>query len=67
MAAIHRQLNRAQAKLPKPELIKIAEPEPITYVVGQTVKYRSQRGTVVSVGAKDAMIEVEGCVVPVSS
>ncbi|MGD9655978.1 MAG: MutS2/Smr-associated SH3 domain-containing protein, partial [Sulfuricurvum sp.] len=60
MAAIHRQLNKAQAKLPKPEPIKIAEPEPITYVVGQTVKYRTQRGTVVSVGAKDAMIEVEG-------
>jgi len=60
MAAIHRQLNKAQAKLPKAEPIKIAEPEPIKYEVGQTVKYRTQRGTVVSVGAKDAMIEVEG-------
>jgi DNA mismatch repair protein MutS2 len=59
-AAIHRQLNRAQAKLPKVEVPKIAEPEPVTYEVGQTVKYRSQRGTIVSVGAKDAMIEVEG-------
>lgn len=59
-AAIHRQLNRAQAKLPKVEVPKIAEPEKIVYEVGQTVKYRSQRGTVVSVGAKDAMIEVEG-------
>ncbi|MDD3598399.1 Smr/MutS family protein, partial [Sulfuricurvum sp.] len=60
MAAIHRQLNKAQAKLPKAEPIKIAEPEPIKYEVGQAVKYRTQRGTVVSVGAKDAMIEVEG-------
>lgn len=59
-AAIHRQLNRAQAKLPKVEVPKIAEPEKITYEVGQAVKYRTQRGTVVSVGAKDAMIEVEG-------
>lgn len=59
-AAIHRQLNRAQAKLPKVEVPKIAEPEPIVYEVGQAVKYRNQRGTVVSVGAKDAMIEVEG-------
>src|SRR3989338_3702198 len=60
MAAIHRQLNKAQAKLPKVEPIKIAEPEQIKYEVGQTVKYRTQRGSVVSVGAKDAMIEVEG-------
>ncbi|MDP3465201.1 MAG: endonuclease MutS2, partial [Sulfuricurvum sp.] len=60
MAAIHRQLNKAQAKLPKVEPIKIAEPEPIVYTVGQLVKYRAQRGTVVSLGNKDAMIEVEG-------
>ncbi len=59
-ASIHRQLNRAQAKLPKVEVPKIAEPEPIHFEVGQAVKYRTQRGTVVSVGAKDAMIEVEG-------
>jgi len=60
MAAIHRQLNKAQAKLPKVEPIKIAEPEPIVYTVGQLVKYRAQRGTIVSLGNKDAMIEVEG-------
>ncbi len=60
MAAIHRQLNKAQAKLPKAEPIKIAEPEPIKYEVGQAVKYRAQRGTIVSLGNKDAMIEVEG-------
>jgi len=59
-AAIHRQLNKAQAKLPQVETPKIVEAEPIRYEVGQTVKYRNQRGTIVSLGAKDAMIEVEG-------
>lgn len=60
MAAIHRQLNKAQAKLPKVEVPKIADAEPISYEVGQAVKYRHQRGTIVSLGAKEAMIEVEG-------
>lgn len=59
-AAIHRQLNRAQAKIPKVEVPLAAEPEKIAFEVGQAVKYRTQRGTVVSLGAKDAMIEVEG-------
>jgi DNA mismatch repair protein MutS2 len=60
MAAIHRQLNKAASMIPKNEPLKITQPEPIVFIVGQTVKYRSQRGTIVSVGAKDAMIEVEG-------
>ncbi len=60
MAAIHRQLNKAQAKLPKVEVPKIADAEPISYEVGQAVKYRHQRGTIVSLGVKEAMIEVEG-------
>ncbi|MBD3799529.1 endonuclease MutS2, partial [Sulfuricurvum sp.] len=60
IASIHRQLNKAKAKLQKIEVLKIAESEPIKYAIGQTVKYRSQRGTVVGVGAKDVMIEVEG-------
>jgi len=59
-AAIHRELNRAQAKLPKVEVPKIAHSEPRTYVVGQAIKYRSQRGTIASLTAKEAMIEVEG-------
>ena len=59
-AAIHRQLNKAQSRLPKVEVPKIAEPEQVSFEVGQTVKYRTQRGTIVSLGAKDAMIEVEG-------
>jgi len=60
MAAIHRQLNKATALIPKNPAPKITEPEPIKYEVGQAVKYRAQRGTIVSIGAKDAMIEVEG-------
>jgi len=60
MAAIHRQLNKAASMVPKTPTPKAAEPEPITFEVGQTVKYRNQRGTIVSLGSKDAMIEVEG-------
>ena len=60
MAAIHRQLNKAASLIPKNEPLKISEPEPVTFTVGQTVKYRAQRGTIVSLGNKDAMIEVEG-------
>ena len=60
MAAIHRQLNKAAAMIPKDQPLKIAEPEPIVFTVGQTVKYRNQRATIVSIGSKDAMIEVEG-------
>lgn len=60
MAAIHRQLNKATALIPKNAAPKIAQPESIKYEVGQAVKYRAQRGTIVSIGAKDAMIEVEG-------
>jgi DNA mismatch repair protein MutS2 len=60
MAAVHRQLNRAALKLPKNEPIEIAALEPIVYEVGQAVKYRHQRGTIVSLGKNDAMIEVEG-------
>lgn len=60
MAAIHRQLNKAASLIPKNPAPKITEAEPIKYEVGQAVKYRAQRGTIVSIGAKDAMIEVEG-------
>lgn len=60
MAAIHRQLNKAASLIPKNPAPKITEPEAIVYVVGQTVKYRNQRGTVISMGNKDAMIEIEG-------
>jgi len=58
MAAIHRKMNEASKKLPKApvEPKKIERP----FEVGESVKYRSQRGTIVALKAKEAMIETEG-------
>ena len=58
MAAIHRQMNKAQKKLPK-EQPEVQKETPV-FEVGQRVKYRKQRGTIVSLKAKEATIEVEG-------
>lgn len=56
-ASIHRMMNEANKNLPK----KPVEPkEPRYFKVGESVKYRQQRGTIVSLKAKEAMIEVEG-------
>ena len=57
VAEIHRKMNEANKKLPKqpPE-----QKQPLAYKVGQNIKYRKQRGTIVSLKAKEAMIEVEG-------
>ncbi|RUM66460.1 MAG: endonuclease MutS2 [Sulfurimonas sp.] len=56
-AAIHRQMNRAKATLP-------AKPEPKAalhvFHVGQSVAYRKQRGEIISLKAKEAMIATEG-------
>jgi DNA mismatch repair protein MutS2 len=59
-AAIHRQMNVARQKLPKEEAPRLKEAASYTFEVGQAVKYRKQRGTIVSLKAKEAMIEVEG-------
>ena len=59
-AAIHRQMNRAKEKLPKEAAEPKAAAEQYVFEAGQAVKYRSQRGTIVSLKAKEAMIEVEG-------
>jgi DNA mismatch repair protein MutS2 len=60
-AAIHRQMNKAQQKLPKEqEAPVLKEATSYTFEVGQAVKYRTQRGTIVSMKAKEAVIEVEG-------
>ncbi len=57
MAAIHRKMNEANKNLPKKPL----EPqEKRAFVVGESVKYRSQRGTIISLKPDEAMIEVEG-------
>ncbi len=56
-ASIHRKMNEANKNLPK----KPIEPkEKRQFQVGESVKYRTQRGTILSLKAKEAMIEVEG-------
>ncbi len=56
-AEIHRKMNEANKSLPK----KPVEPtQKREFAVGESVKYRSQRGTIVSLKAKEAIIEVEG-------
>ena len=58
-AAIHRAMNKANQQLPQKQ-----EPsqksKPVLLSVGDAVKYRRQRGTVVALKAKEATIEVEG-------
>ena len=57
--AIHRAMDKANKKLPKEkkeQILKIEE-----FKVGDSVKYHSQKGIIVSMkGKKDATIEVEG-------
>ena len=57
--AIHRAMNKANKILPKEEVKSIKIPE--TFSVGDSVKYHSQRGVIVSMkGSKEATIEVDG-------
>ncbi len=58
-ASIHRQMNKAKELLPKEEAKVKAQTER-RFEVGQHVKYRKQRATIVSLKAKEATIEVEG-------
>ncbi len=58
-AAIHRAMNAANRQLPeKREPQQKAEPAALN--VGDTVKYRRQRGVIVALKEKEATIEVEG-------
>lgn len=59
VAAIHRQMNKAKEKLPKVEP-RITTPIEYDFKVGQRIKYRKQRGVIISLKAKEATIEVEG-------
>jgi DNA mismatch repair protein MutS2 len=55
--SIHRKMNEANRNLPK----KPIEPkEPRSFKVGESVRYRKQRGTIISLKSKEAMVEVEG-------
>ncbi len=56
-AAIHRKMNRAKAKLPSKPTSKATLH---VFKVGDSVTYRKQRGEIISLKAKEAMIEVGG-------
>ncbi|WP_345974575.1 endonuclease MutS2 [Sulfurimonas sp. HSL3-7] len=56
--AIHKKMNEANIALPKQEPIR--KNERYDFKVGDNVKYRSAKGTIISLKEKEAMIEVEG-------
>ncbi len=57
--AIHRAMSKANKTLPKEEVQGIKQAE--NFSVGDSVKYHSQRGVIVSMkGTKEATIEVDG-------
>ncbi|WP_457597552.1 endonuclease MutS2 [Hydrogenimonas sp.] len=57
-AAIHRRLNKAHKMTQK---AKVEAPAPIErFAVGDRVKYRKNRGTIVALKAREATIEVDG-------
>ena len=56
--AIHKKMNEANIALPKAEPIK--KESSYDFKVGDNVKYRNSKGTIVSLKANEAMIEVEG-------
>ena len=58
-AAIHRAMNKAAKALPKEE-IKPPKKQSYNFSVGDIIKYRGKRGSIISIKAKEAMIEVEG-------
>jgi len=58
MKSVHKKMNEANKALPKEQ----PRQQDVVYEfkVGDTVKYRKNRGTIISIKAKEAMIEVEG-------
>ncbi|MBU1641759.1 endonuclease MutS2 [bacterium] len=56
--AIHKKMNEANIALPKEEPIKRETSH--EFKVGDNVKYRNSKGTLISLKANEAMIEVEG-------
>lgn len=55
---IHKKMNEANTALPKQEPIK--KNERYDFKVGDNIKYRSAKGSIISLKEKEAMIEVEG-------
>ena len=58
MKSVHKKMNEANKALP-PEKPRPSEVHH-EFKVGDAVKYRKNRGTIISIKAKEAMIEVEG-------
>jgi len=58
-AAIHRAMNAANRQLPQKQEPP-QKPKPVAFSVGDSVKYRKQRGVIVALKEKEATIEVEG-------
>ncbi len=58
MKRVHQKMNEANKALPKEEARK--EEVHYEFKVGDPVKYRKSKGTLISLKAKEAMIEVEG-------
>lgn len=58
-AAIHRAMNAANKALPKKKEAAKKE-RPVDFSVGDRVKYRRQKGVILSLKEKEATIEVEG-------
>jgi DNA mismatch repair protein MutS2 len=64
--AIHRAMNKANKNLPKQE--EKTKQETATFKVGDTVKYHSQKGKIISMkGDKEATIEMDGLTVRVKT
>jgi len=59
MKRVHQKMNEANRALPQEEK-RVVEEINHTFKVGDFVKYRKNRGTIISLKAKEAMIEVEG-------
>ncbi|MDA3946998.1 MAG: endonuclease MutS2 [Helicobacteraceae bacterium] len=56
--SIHKKMNEANRALPQEELPK--QEMHYEFKIGDPVKYRKSRGTLINLKAKEAMIEVEG-------
>jgi DNA mismatch repair protein MutS2 len=55
---IHKKMNEAKKYLPQEKPLHVKSDE--KFEVGDSVKYRRSKGTIVSLKSKEAMIEVEG-------
>jgi len=57
--SVHQKMNEANSALPA-ELPKADKESTHTFKVGDFVKYRNNKGTIISLKEREAMIEVEG-------